>query len=118
MNYLLCFIFGGLYTLSFSPYNISIFSILSLLFFLMLIDFDDFKSSVLKSLSFSLGYFFIGTYWLDNVIRNFSEINYTLSIFLVFLFTLYLSLFFILPFIITIIINKNLKIKKTFYLLF
>ena len=114
MNYLLCFIFGGLYTLSFSPYNISIFSILSLLFFLMLIDFDDFKSSVLKSLSFSLGYFLIGTYWLDNVIRNFSEINYALSIFLVFLFTLYLSLFFILPFIITIIINKNLKIKKNF----
>ena len=117
MNYLLCFIFGGLYTLSFSPYSISIFSILSLLFFLLLIDFDDFKSSALKSLFFSLGYFLIGTYWLDNVIRNFSEINLTLSIFLVLLFTLYLSLFFVLPFIITIIINKNLKIKKNFLLI-
>ncbi len=114
MNYLLCFIFGGLYTLSFSPYSISIFSIFSILFFLLLIDFDDFKHSVLKSLFFSLGYFLVGTYWLDNVIRNFSEINHALSIFLVLLFTLYLSLFFIFPFIITYIINKNLNIRKNF----
>ena len=117
MNYLLCFVFGGLYTLSFSPYNISIFAVFSILFLLLLIDLDNLKSSILKSLFFSLGYFLIGTYWLTNVIRNFSEINYALSIILVLLFTLYLSLFFIIPFVITAIINKNLNIKKNFLLI-
>ena len=94
MKYLTCFIFGGLYTLSFSPYNISIFSIFSVVIFLLLLDLDEIKSTILKTLFFSLGYFSVGTYWLKNVITYYADVNYFLTILLVIIFTFYLSFFF------------------------
>ena len=83
MKYFICFILGGLYTLSFSPYNISIFSIFSIFIFLLLLDLEEIKSAILKSLFFSLGYFSVGTYWLKNVITHYADVNYFLTILLV-----------------------------------
>ncbi len=117
MKYFTCFILGGLYTLSFSPYNISIFSIFSIVLFLLLIDLEEIKSTILKSLFFSLGYFSVGTYWLNNVITYYADVNYFLTILLVIIFTFYLSFFFIVPVAITSLLNKKIKIKKNYSLI-
>ena len=117
MKYIVCFLLGGLYTLSFSPYNIGILSFLSVTIFLFFIDFDDIKSSIFKSFSYSLGYFFIGTYWLHNVITNYADVNNILAIILVILFTIYLSLFFVIPMIITTFAYHKISINKTYALI-
>ena len=117
MKYFICFLLGSLYTLSFSPYNIIFLSFLSLIFFLILLDLDFMKDSILKSLSFSTGYFLIGTYWLKNVINNFSDVSSLLSIAMVFIFILYLSLFIIIPIIFVTFINQRLIINKNYLLI-
>ena len=117
MKYFICFLLGGLYTLSFSPYNIIFLSFLSVIFFLILLDFEFMKDSILKSLSFSTGYFLIGTYWLKNVINNFSDVSSLLSIAMVFIFILYLSLFIIIPIIFVTFINQRLIINKNYLLI-
>ncbi len=117
MKYIICFLLGGLYTLSFSPYNIAILSFLSVISFLFFIDFDDIKSSILKAFFYSLGYFSIGTYWLHNVIINYAEVNNILAIFLVFLFTIYLVLFFVIPMIFTLFIYHKISINKNYALI-
>ena len=117
MKYFICFLLGGLYTLSFSPYNIIFLSFLSVIFFLILLDLEFMKDSILKSLSFSTGYFLIGTYWLKNVINNFSDVSSLLSIAMVFIFILYLSLFIIIPIIFVTFINQRLIINKNYLLI-
>ena len=117
MKYFICFLLGGLYTLSFSPYNIVFLSFLSVIFFLILLDLEFMKDSILKSLSFSIGYFLIGTYWLKNVINNFSDASSLLSIAMVFIFILYLSLFIIIPIIFVTFINQRLIINKNYLLI-
>jgi len=117
MKYLLCFILGGLYTLSYSPYNISVFSFFSIILFLLLLDLEELSYSILGSLCFSLGYFFVGTYWLKNVILYYADVNYFFTIILVLLFTIYLSLFFVLPVAITSLLNKKINIKKNYSLI-
>ena len=117
MKYFICFLLGSLYTLSFSPYNIIFLSFLSVIFFLILLDLEFMKDSILKSLSFSTGYFLIGTYWLKNVINNFSDVSSLLSIAMVFIFILYLSLFIIIPIIFVTFINQRLIINKNYLLI-
>ena len=117
MKYIICFLLGGLYTLSFSPYNISILSFLSVVSFLFFIDFDDIKSSILKALFYSLGYFSIGTYWLHHVIINYAEVNNILAIILVVLFTIYLALFFVMPMVSTLFIHHKISINKNYSLI-
>ena len=117
MKYFICFLLGGLYTLSFSPYNIVFLSFLSVIFFLILLDLEFMKDSILKSLSFSTGYFLIGTYWLKNVINNFSDVSSLLSIAMVLIFILYLSLFIIIPIIFVTFINQRLIINKNYLLI-
>ena len=117
MKYIACFLLGGLYTLSFSPYNVGILSFLSVILFLFFIDFDDIKSSIFKSLSYSLGYFSVGTYWLYNTIINYADVNNILAIILVILFTIYLSLFFIIPMAVTIFIHHKIIINKNYALI-
>ena len=109
MNYIISFFIGGLYTLSYSPYNLTILAIISLVLFFAILDIDDIKDSVIKSLLFSIGYFSVGTYWLENVINYYSNINYILSIFLVLLFILYLSLFVVIPVYISSYLKINFK---------
>ena len=81
MKFLIFFILGGLYTLSFSPYNINILAFLSVVLFMIFINLDSKKVSIIQSLFFALGYFSVGTYWLQNVINNFlqSEIKFLLT---------------------------------------
>ena len=86
MNYLVCFFVGWLYTLSFSPYNISLLSLLSILILLFLLDLDSLKDTTIKAFLFSSGYFLSGTYWLENVIRQYSEVGYILSIIIILFF--------------------------------
>ena len=57
MIYILCFFVGGLYTLSFSPYSISILSIASIVILLLLLDLDSLKDAIMKSFLFSVGLF-------------------------------------------------------------
>ena len=117
MKFLTFFILGGLYTLSFSPYNISILAFLSILLFMLFINIDSKRLSIIQSLFFSLGYFSVGTYWLQNVINNFADINYFLTIIIIAIFTIYLSMFVVFPVIITTLLNQNLKINKSFLLI-
>jgi len=114
MNYIISFFIGGLYTLSYSPYNLTILAIISLVLFFAILDTDDIKDSVIKSLLFSIGYFSVGTYWLENVINYYSNINYILNIFLVLLFILYLSLFVVIPVYISSYLKINFKLRKNF----
>ena len=83
MNYLVCFFVGWMYTLSFSPYNVSLLSLASILVLLLILDLDSLKDSTIKAFLFSSGYFLSGTYWLENVIRQYSEVGYILSIIII-----------------------------------
>ena len=83
MIYILCFIVGGLYTLSFSPYSINILSITSIVILFLLLDLDSLKDAIIKSFLFSSGYFLVGTYWLENVINYYTDIKYILPIYLI-----------------------------------
>ena len=82
MKFLIFFILGGLYTLPFSPYNISILAFLSIVLLMLFINIDSKRVSIIQSLFFSLGYFSVGTYWLQNVINNFADVNYFFTIIL------------------------------------
>ena len=117
MNYFVCFFIGWLYTLSFSPYNISLLSLLSILILLLLLDLDSLKDTTIKAFLFSSGYFLSGTYWLENVIRQYSEVGYILSIIIILFFILYLSIFIALPIIISSYLKINLKLHKNYSLI-
>ena len=117
MKYLLCFLLGGLYTLSFTPYNISILSIISIIFLFLLLDLDKLKESVIKVFLFSFSYFSIGTYWLDNVISSYSDTNAILAIFIIIFFILYLSLYIVAPVLICSLLKRELSLNKNFTLI-
>ena len=117
MNYFVCFFIGWLYTLSFSPYNVSLLSLLSILILLLLLDLDSLKDTTIKAFLFSSGYFLSGTYWLENVIRQYSEVGYILSIIIILFFILYLSIFISLPIIISSYLKINLKLHKNYSLI-
>jgi len=117
MKYLFCFIAGGLYTLSFSPYNITIMSFISVLVFILLLDLEYIKDSSIKALMFSIGFFSVGTYWLENVIKYYSDINYLLSIIIIFMFIIYLSLFVVIPVLLSSYVKNNFKMNKNYSLI-
>ena len=117
MKYLACFFVGWIYTLSFSPYNVSPLSLLSILIFLLLLDLDSLKDSFIKALLFSFGYFVNGTYWLENVISQYSDAGYVLSIVIILFFTIYLSIFIVTPIVITSYLKINLKIHENYALI-
>ena len=117
MKYLLCFIAGGLYTLSFSPYNITLMSFISLLLLILLLDLDYIKDSLIKSLIFSVGYFSVGTYWLENVIKYYSDINYFLSVIIILVFIIYLSFFVAIPVFLSSLMKNNLKLNANYSLI-
>ena len=83
MKFFVCFVLGWLYTLSFSPYNISAMSLISIIAFILILELDSFKDSIIKSSLFSFGYFVSGTYWLENVIRLYSDTSYVLTIIII-----------------------------------
>ena len=117
MKYLLCFLIGGLYTLSFSPYNIGVLSIISIVFLFLLLDLDNLKDSIFKTFLFSFSYFSIGTYWLDNVISSYSDINSFLAVLIIIIFISYLSLYIVIPVIICSLLKKKININKNFALI-
>jgi len=117
MKYLFCFIAGGLYTLSFSPYNITIMSFISVLVFILLLDLEYIKDSSIKALMFSTGFFSVGTYWLENVIKYYSDINYLLSIIIILIFIIYLSLFVVIPVLLSSYVKNNFKMNKNYSLI-
>ena len=117
MKYLLCFFLGWLYTISFSPYNVSLLSLLSILGFFLFLDLDSIKDSLIKSFLFSSGYFISGTYWLENVIGQYSEVGYILSVTIILFFTIYLSIFIVIPILITSYLQINLKLHGNYSLI-
>ena len=117
MKYLVCFFIGWMYTLSFSPYNVSLLSLVSILVLLLFLDLDSLKDSTIKAFLFSSGYFLSGTYWLENVIRQYSEVGYILSIIIILFFILYLSIFIALPIIISSYLKINLKLHENYSLI-
>ncbi len=117
MKYLLCFFTGGLYTLSFSPYNIQALSFVSIILLFLILDLQSTKDSIIKSLLFAIGYFSVGTYWLENVINYYTDINFYIAVLLVFIFTIYLSLFIVIPVLISSLFIQHLKFNKNFALI-
>tara|TARA_B100000579_G_scaffold180999_1_gene147497 strand:+ start:89 stop:1564 length:1476 start_codon:yes stop_codon:yes gene_type:complete len=117
MKYFLCLILGGVYTLSFSPYNFLFAAFISIFLFFIILDLEKIKESVLNSIFFSTGYFSIGSYWLNNVIKYYTDINIFVSIFLVSLFILYLSLYIVIPTLLTVLIKKNFEFDRNFLLI-
>ena len=117
MIYILCFIIGGLYTLSFSPYSINIASIISIITLLLLLDLDSMKDAIMKSFLFSLGYFSFGTYWLENVINHYTNISFFITLFIIFSFIIYLSAFIVIPVAVTSYLKQNLKLDKNYALI-
>jgi len=117
MIYILCFITGGLYTLSFSPYSINITSIISIIILLLLLDLDSMKDAIMKSFLFSLGYFSFGTYWLENVINHYTNISFFITFFIIFSFIIYLSAFIVIPVAVTSYLKQNLKLDKNYALI-
>ena len=117
MKYLLCLFTGGLYTLSFSPYNIQALSFVSIILLFLILDLQNTKDSIIKSLLFAIGYFSVGTYWLENVINYYTDINFYIAVLLVFIFTIYLSLFIVIPVLISSLFIQHLKFNKNFALI-
>mgnify|MGYP006165715887 FL=1 len=117
MIYILCFFVGALYTLSFSPYSISILSIASIVILLLLLDLDSLKDAIMKSFLFSVGYFLVGTYWLENVINHYTDISFFITSSIIFLFIVYLSSFIVIPVVATYYLKQNLKLDKNYALI-
>ena len=117
MKFFVCFILGWLYTLSFSPYNISAMSLISIIAFILILELDSFKDSIIKSSLFSFGYFISGTYWLENVIRLYSDTSYVLTIIIISFFIIYLSLFIVIPVAISSYFKNNLKLHENYSLI-
>tara|TARA_B100001057_G_scaffold387728_1_gene394994 strand:- start:575 stop:2050 length:1476 start_codon:yes stop_codon:yes gene_type:complete len=117
MKYFLCLVLGGIYTLSFSPYNFLSAAFVSIIFFILILDFQSYKESFLNTLFFSTGYFLFGSYWLHNVIKFYTDINIFISIFLISLFIFYLSLYIILPAILTTFIRNKFEFDKNLLLI-
>ena len=117
MIYILCFFVGALYTLSFSPYSISILSIASIVILLLLLDLDSLKDAIMKSFLFSVGYFLVGTYWLENVINHYTDISFFITSSIIFLFIVYLSFFIVIPVVATYYLKQNLKLDKNYALI-
>jgi len=117
MVYILCFIIGSLYTLSFSPYSINIASIVSIMTLFLLLDLDSIKDSIMKSFLFSLGYFSFGTYWLENVINHYTNISFFITFLIIFIFIVYLSAFIVIPVAVMSYLKQNLKLDKNYALI-
>ena len=117
MKYFLCLALGGIYTLSFSPYNFLSAAFISIIFFISILDFQKYKESFLNTLFFSVGYFSVGSYWLHNVIQFYTDINIYISIFLISLFIFYLSLYIIFPAILTTFLRNKFEFNKDLLLI-
>lgn len=114
MKYFFNLILGGIYTLSFSPYGFLSAAFLSIIFFILLLDFNKTKESILNCTFFSIGYFSVGSYWLNNVIEFYTDINIVISYLLVLIFILYLSLYIVIPAIIVSLFRNKLNLNRNF----
>ena len=114
MKYFFNLILGGIYTLSFSPYGFLSAAFISIVFFILLLDFKKTKESILNCTFFSIGYFSVGSYWLNNVIEFYTDINIVISYLLVLIFILYLSLYIVIPVIIVSLLRNKLNLNRNF----
>ena len=112
MKYFFNLILGGIYTLSFSPYGFLSAAFISIVFFILLLDFKKTKESILNCTFFSMGYFLVGSYWLNNVIEFYTDINIVISYLLVLIFILYLSLYIVIPVIIVSLLRNKLNLNR------
>ncbi|AFA41151.1 apolipoprotein N-acyltransferase [Wigglesworthia glossinidia endosymbiont of Glossina morsitans morsitans (Yale colony)] len=91
---LIIFIFGILNTISFSPYDFwpaSIFSIFGLL--VIINKYQYWKKIIFLGFIWGIGNFFSSIYWIYFSIYQFFELSFLISIFLVFVLSVYLSLY-------------------------
>ena len=61
-----------------------------------------------------MGYFSVGSYWLNNVIEFYTDINIVISYLLVLIFILYLSLYIVIPVIIVSLLRNKLNLNRNF----
>jgi len=92
-------------------------SIVSIIILLLLLDFDSLKDAIMKSFLFSIGYFIVGTYWLENVINHYTNISFFITSSIIFIFIVYLSAFIVIPVAITSYLKQNLKLDKNYALI-
>ena len=113
MKYFFNLILGGIYTLSFSPYGFLSAAFISIVFFILLLISKKQRINF-KLYFFSIGYFSVGSYWLNNVIEFYTDINIVISYLLVLIFILYLSLYIIIPVIIVSLLRNKLNLNRNF----
>lgn len=91
----LFFVFlGSISVFGFSPFNLYLVPLLTLFLFL-LINHKSNKSSYIPSISFGLGFFLAGLYWIYISLNIYGQMPSLLAALSTFLFCLFLSLFFI-----------------------
>ena len=61
-----------------------------------------------------MGYFSVGSYWLNNVIEFYTDINILTSYLLVLIFIMYLSLYIVIPVIIVSLLRNKLNLNRNF----
>lgn len=95
---LLALLSGALITLSFAPFNIWPLSLISLVFFSLLLKEQSFKNTLWRSFAFGVGLYGAGVHWLFVSIHNFGGASVLFAAFLVFVFACFMAILFILPF--------------------
>jgi apolipoprotein N-acyltransferase len=106
-NHLLPLLSGTLLALSLPKWNLSFLALLSLIpFFFYLRSITNtsfsFRKVAISSLLFGLSYFMITFYWIVYTLHKFSPLPLLASIFLLILLCFYLSLYFLLLFLISV----------------
>ena len=90
----LLFVFlGSISILGFSPFNLYLFPLFTLLLFL-LINHKNNLYPYMHSISFGLGFFLAGLYWIYISLNIYGQMPSFLAVFSTFLFCLFLSFFF------------------------
>ena len=118
LNYLFLGLVGALSTLAFSPFNIKLAILISLIILIYSVkNAVNFIEAFKRSFAWGLGYWISGTGWLIVSVYFFGNTHLTISILIILLMGMLLSLIFITP--ISLIkllkLNKNIFISSLFF---
>jgi len=109
IDYIKYFLTGAVYTLGFSPFNYSVFTLISLALLYGYLLRLSLKQSIKAGFFYGVGLFSMGVSWVIISIHDYGQLNYFISFLITLLFIVYLSCFPVL----SSILFKWLEIKSS-----
>lgn len=89
---------GALITLSFAPFSLWPVTLVSLVVYALLLKEQDFKTILLRTFAFGVGFYGAGVHWIYTSIHNFGGASPLFAAFLVLCFACFMALLFCIPF--------------------